>query len=127
MIKFSLNVNKTEIIISKAKKTIAECLKFQMSGQKIKLNKQVKYLGIRSGAIGLLLDITFLNIYSKLYITLCLTHIWYMLVKYVVKTTIIHFFKEFQDCKKRLFLLFVLLTSRSMIHPAIRSLKKTRS
>ena len=75
MIKFSLNVNKTEIIISKAKKTIAECLNFQMSGQKIKLIKQVKYLGVRSGAIGLLLDITFLNIYSKLYITLCLTHI----------------------------------------------------
>ena len=47
-----------------------------------------------------------------------------MLVKYGVKTKITQYFKEFQDYKKRL---FVLLTSSGMIDPVIHSLKKTRS
>ena len=49
-----------------------------------------------------------------------------MLVKYVVKTTIIHFFKEFQDCKKRLFLLFVLLTSREYDTPSNTLFKENK-
>ena len=45
--KLSLNVSKTEIIIFKPKnKNITNCLNLRMSGQKIKLNKQVKYLGV---------------------------------------------------------------------------------
>ena len=44
--KLSLNV-KTEIIIFKPKnKYITKCLNFWLSGQKVKLNKQVKYLGV---------------------------------------------------------------------------------
>ena len=45
----------------------------------------------------------FLNIYSEIYITLCLTHTSYILVKYGVKSKIIHYFKEFQIYKKGLF------------------------
>ena len=41
------NASKTEIIIFKPKnKNISKCLNFQMRGQKIKLNKQVKYLRV---------------------------------------------------------------------------------
>ena len=45
--KLSINVNKTKIITFKPKnKNITKWLNFRMSGQKIKLNKQVKYLGV---------------------------------------------------------------------------------
>ena len=45
--KLSINVNKTKIIIFKPKnKNITIWLNFRMSGQKTKLNKQVKYLGV---------------------------------------------------------------------------------
>ena len=38
------NTSKTEVIIFKPKnKNISKCLNLQMRGQKIKLNKQVKY------------------------------------------------------------------------------------
>ena len=41
------NASKTEIIIFKPKnKNISKCLNFQIRGQKIKLNKQVKYLRV---------------------------------------------------------------------------------
>ena len=127
------------VIIFKPKNKNIKCLNFRMGGQKIKLNKQVKYLGVilqddlhwnshlsnlekkLSRAIGLLSKVRHYvskYLYSGLYITLCLTYIWYMLVKYGVKTKIIHFFQEFQDYKKRL---FVLLTSIGMIHPVIHS------
>ena len=101
---FSLNVSETEITIFKPKnKNITKCLNFWMSGQKIKSNKQVKYLGVilqddiywnshlsslktkLSCAIGLLSKVS--HYVSKyllrvIYITLCLTHIWYMLRVY---------------------------------------------
>ena len=45
--KLSLNVSKTEIIVFKRKnKNITKYLNFPMSGQKIKLNKQVEYFGV---------------------------------------------------------------------------------
>ena len=40
-----------------------------------------------------------------------------------IKYKIINFFKEFQDYKKRL---FILLTSSGIIHPVIYSLKKNK-
>ena len=40
-----------------------------------------------------------------------------------IKSKIINFFKEFQDYKKRL---FILLASSSIIHPVIYSLKKNK-
>ena len=44
--KFSRNVSATEMIFLKHKnKNINKCLNFRMSEQKIKLNKQFKYLG----------------------------------------------------------------------------------
>ena len=45
--KLSLNESKTKKITFKPKnKNITKCLNFQMSGQKIKLNKQIKYFGV---------------------------------------------------------------------------------
>ena len=45
--KLSLNPSKTEIIIFKAKtKKIAKHLNFRLSGQKIRIKNNVKYLGI---------------------------------------------------------------------------------
>ena len=45
--KLPLNLSKTEIGAFKPKnKNITKCLNFRMSGQKVKLNKQVKYLGV---------------------------------------------------------------------------------
>ena len=41
-----------------------------------------------------------------------------------IKSKIINFFKEFQDYKKRL---FILLASSSIIHPVIYSLKKKQN
>ena len=53
-----------------------------------------------SRAIGLLSKVRHSKYLLK---TIYYFHIWYMLVKYGVKTKIIHYFKELQDYKKRLF------------------------
>ena len=123
----SLNVSETEITIFKPKnKNITKCLNFRMSGQKIKSNKQVKYLGVilqddiywnshlsslktkLSCAIGLLSKVS--HYVSKyllrvIYITLCLTHIWYMIRVYsncfmhaIVACMRLPFFKIFSNC-----------------------------
>ena len=90
------NYVSSTVIIFKPKNKNIKCLNFRMGGQKIKLNKQVKYLGVilqddlhwnshlsnlekkLSRAIGLLSKVRHYvskYLYSGLYITLCLTYI----------------------------------------------------
>ena len=102
--RISLNVDKTEIVIYKCKSNlIKKRLNFQLSGQKINLSINVKYLGITlqddwnwnlylseltmksSKAFGILAEIQYFVskfILKNKLLSPCLIHTWYMDVKF---------------------------------------------